>query len=632
MAMAYLFSTLLKTWRGIRIADNPAEGAFAIIIDHKLRPESTQEASSVARELKNMGLKAVVKPLNWGKAAGQGQDPGALPNIESVARRLRYRMLGATCRFLNTTSLFFAHHRDDQYETVLMRHLSGHSYRGHQGIREANAIPECYDMHGVYRSGLLDDQTHKTPFLSFKPPNQQLRRLRWIMKHEFDAQPWDKLRSFLGTSDMSGHFARHVLRQVDPRVPYLTPLNCEDGGIMVYRPLLRFDKDRLRATCEANGIKWFEDPTNADATLTLRNSLRHMDPNAQAPEHRKEAILAMSREAKQRIRLEEAEARRWLLREAVVQDFDPNAGTLLAELPSLFPSNVQRRRRRCTEAGREARKPRYRLMAAIAVRKLIEFVTPDTHPPSVANLENVVNRLFPQLGPEPQASSPKAFTMAGVFFDPIVTPSCTKWLLSRAPYPSMKLLPERKLLGRLSYRLPPLADQPAEQATSSNHHWRSWKTAKLWDGRYWVRVSACVPARFHVLPFLPQHAKPFRRALAPKQRDRLEQVLKHYAPGKIRYSLPALYSAEAGSSGEEGTPTLRLLALPSLGIHVPGLERWVKYEARYRWVDASLLGLGRRGTQRPGLGYARSWTRSRRVRRRRQAAHGARKAARNSSG
>lgn len=626
MAMAFLFSSLLKTYRGMKIADNPTESAFGVIIDHKLRPESAHEAARVAQELKKLGLKSIVKQLNWKDFIRNGQDPNSLSNLESVARTMRYRMLGSTCHYLHATSLFFAHHRDDQYETVLMRYMSGHQYRGHQGIREANAIPECYDLYGVYKSGLLDDQTSRQPYLSFKPPNKEMRRLRWRMKDDFETEPWDRPKSHLGINDLSAHFPGHITRDLDPRVPYLTPLNCEDGGIMIYRPLLEFSKDRLIATCEANNVEWFEDPTNADATLTQRNAIRHMDRSQLPPELQKEAVLDMSREAKRRTRLEEAEARRWLQREAVIQDFDPNAGTLLIELPS-FQSKATRWRRLFAKARDEARQPHQRLIAAIAIRKLIEFVTPDVNVPPVANLDNVIDRLFPELAPKLDSSPPKAFTIAGVVFDPIVSPVSIKWFLSRAPYSSTKPLPERKLPGHLRYRIPSVGEP--DEKPSRNYHWRTWKTLKLWDGRYWIRVSACVPARFHLLPLLPQHAKPFRKALPPKQRARLEQILKYYAPGKVRYSLPALYSVEAPRGEDDAGRILTLLALPTLGIHVPGLERWVKYEARYRWIDASLLGLKRRGTQAPVLGYHHTWTRSRRIRRHRaeeckiRRAHGA---------
>ncbi|KAK5988648.1 tRNA(Ile)-lysidine synthase [Cladobotryum mycophilum] len=584
MAMAFLFATLLKTYRGIKIADNPTESIYSIIIDHKLRDESAVEASRVSQELKKLGIKSFIRALNWKEQKWQGVDPRSLSNIESLARTMRYQNLGNACRYLQSTNLFFAHHRDDQYETVLMRLLAGHGYRGLQGIREANAIPECYELHGVYKSGLLDDQMQPEPFLSFKPASRAVKQLRLALKDDKKAEPWDQIKKYLGLQEMSMHFPGHLVRDADPRVPYLTPLNSEDGGVMIYRPLLEFDKDRLIATCEANNVSWFEDHTNKDPTLTPRNAIRHLTKSYQLPRAlQKSSILALAKRARLKTLLQEAEAHRMLVREGVVKDFDPNAGTLLIELPT-FRTKFPSKGRLFSQAREEARKPLRRLTAAIAIRKLIDFVTPERHLPPLANLGNVVDRLFPELSfdAKSKTSQHKAFSMAGVLFDPVSSSGLTKWFLSRAPDGVLR---------------------PGEDGQMNRHgHWRSWKTAKIWDGRFWIRVSACVSAKFHVLPFMPAYAKPFRMALAQKERTRFEKILKYYAPGKVRYSLPALYSVE-DASGDDPTPILTLLALPSLGIHLPGLERWVRYEARYRHVDVSLL---RPSRQRSKVGHIRS--------------------------
>ncbi|UNI16152.1 tRNA(Ile)-lysidine synthetase [Purpureocillium takamizusanense] len=618
MAMAFLFSSLFKTHQTFKIADNPAESAFGIVIDHQLREGSDAEASSVAHELKRIGIKAIIKTLNWRDVRRDGMNPASLPNLESVARTMRYQVLGLTCGHLQATSLFFAHHSDDHYETILMRLLAGHGYRGLQGIRAANAIPECYELHGVYKSGILDDQMQRQPFLSFKPPNKELKQLRMILRDDFHDEPWSHIKTYLGINDISAQFPGHITRDIDPRVPYLTPLNCEDGGVHVYRPLLEFDKDRLIATCEANRVRWFEDHTNTDPTLTTRNALRYIARSYKLPEAlQKPAVLALARRAKQKTNFEEAEAHRLLIREAVIQDFDPNAGTLLIELPS-FVTSASRARRLYAASRDEARRPRRRAIAAIAVRKLVDFVTPYLHSPSRANLDSVIDRLFPELSSSRQGEVPKAFSIAGVVFEPILGPQSTRWFLSRAPYKSNHPLPERKLPGHLGYKL--ISGTDGFKGPQVRHGpWRSWKMAKIWDGRFWIRLNTCVPARFHIRPLQPQFARQFRLALPQKERYRLEKILRYYAPGKVRYSLPALYSVESGEGTDPATPTMTLLALPSLGIHVPGLERWVKCEVRYKNVDVSLLGLQRRGGQRPLVVYRPRSGRSRQVRRRRLA-------------
>lgn len=589
MALAYLFSSLLRTHRNFKIADNPTERAFAVVIDHKLRDNSTDEVSQVSRELKRLGMKAVTRTVRWREERMRGLDPSTLPNVESLARAKRYQLIGNTCQYLQASSLFFAHHQDDQYETVLMRLLGGHGYRGLQGMREANAIPECYDIHGVYKSGLLDDQLQSYPFLSFKPPNREMKRLRWILRDEKRSQAWDQDDGSLPyVQDASEPFPGQITRHLDPNVPYLKPIPSEDGGVTVYRPLLEFCKDRLIATCEANGVKWFEDHTNQDPKLTTRNAIRHITREHTLPKAlQKPAILGLSQRSKRRAALEEAETRRLITNNNVIKDFDPNVGSLHIELPNLDFGRLQLNPR--TMAARdEARRPRQKLYAALVARKVIEFVTPYQNLPPVTNLDNVIRRLYPHLYPDEAATAPyvaKTFSIAGVLFEPIASATGTQWYLTRAPYSSSKPLPERKLPGTYGHQMPNLQ----EHQTPRMHTWRSWKGFKSWDGRFWIRLNTCILSRFHVAPFLPEHAKPFRNALPPKLRARLERILKYHASGKTRYSIPAIYSVEEPSD-KNSKMLYTLLALPSLGIHVPGLERWVKYDVRYRKVDVGLLG------------------------------------------
>src|SRR5690606_21752543 len=116
---------------------------------------------------------------------------------------------------------------------------------------------------------------------------------------------------------------------------------------------------------------------------------------------------------------------------------------------------------------------------------------------------------------------------------------------------------------------------------------------------------------FVVAPFRPEHAKAFRGRLPPRERQRLEALLRAYAPGKVRYTLPAVYyrgavdldtmmarlASGGGGSAEEvrerggagWEDDAMMLALPSLGVHIPGLESLVEYEVRYRKVDAEIL-------------------------------------------
>lgn len=83
----------------------------------------------------------------------------------------------------------------------------------------------------------------------------------------------DRLETYLQRLQMNSTiFGLGGLR---PRVDLPVPATSPDK-VMVYRPLLQFDKSQIRETCIENGVVWYEDPTNADRTLTKRNLHRYM--------------------------------------------------------------------------------------------------------------------------------------------------------------------------------------------------------------------------------------------------------------------------------------------------------------------------------------------------------------------
>ena len=611
MALAYLFSEFFKTFPNYKLADFPILQPRAVVVNHNLRPESEEEALNVARECRKLGLKCQIRNMRWRDLRKIGVEPNELPNIESLARNQRYYWLGVSCRSFSSPFLFTAHHRDDQYETVLMRLLNGHGYRGLGGMRAANDIPENHGLYGVHKSGLLQDQKSLEPSIMFRPSVRQTRILRKIFKdehtsHERAADPWDNLASL---DDLHFHRRREPPR--DGRGPLLKTLDSEDGGVTVYRPLLEFDKDRLRATCEANNVPWFEDRTNHDPTMTMRNAVRHLVKNHTLPRAlQKPAILAICKRAQRRNKLEEAEAHRLLIREAVAQSFDPCAGTLIINFPSFRPRGRDPRRLH-DRARNEARKPHQRLIAALAVRKLMDLVSPEKNLPSPSALNNAVKYIAPELDPDREEASkrPTAFSVGGVLFEPLMGSKSVMWYLSRAPYKATAPVPDLFVDWRED-RVQTMKDK-----TEQKHH--GWRTMAPmhWDGRFWISLASRVNDRFHVQPYYPEHASAFKASLAEKERAHLEKALKHYAPGKVRTTLPALYRADTESVKEPvERHHLTMLALPSFNIQLEDLDKWVQYDVSYKKWDATLVGLERRGTPKRLAGYRPSLSRSRKRR------------------
>ncbi|KAI0884820.1 adenine nucleotide alpha hydrolases-like protein [Annulohypoxylon maeteangense] len=635
MALAFLCSSLRKSTAAFEVSDNPVNGFRAMVIDHGLREGSYEEALAVCEALKDMSLSADVMPLNWSKIFDDNTNPRDLPNFESVARKLRYERLGHECAARKLASLFLAHHEDDQYETILMRLLQGHGSRGLRGMKKAHDIPECENIHGAHQSGWVDDQMSYRPF--YKPLTRTRKHLHRALQaniHHLMDENDPVHESEIELEDF--HTKLHT-KSIEPN-----QIPIEDGGVMVYRPLLEFSKDRLIATCLENNVPWWEDSTNHDPTLTIRNAIRKLYKGYALPKAlQKPAILALAKRCEQKHQAQDAEANR-LLRQVIIHDFEPNAGTVIVQFPK-FESVITKRDSQSPQR-RQARLARQREIASIVMRKVLMLVSPEKQAPSVTALENHVWRLFPSIaepGNAAQTDDPKTFSVYSVLLTPItpdsphrksVPASSSKphmqqlsWHLSRAPYPAHLPIPR----VRMTYWS--MKGPVPTYTMSTRNEWM------LWDGRYWFHAEHQLPHRIIVQPFLLEHSKPFRELLQRSARARLDARLKRYAPGKTRYTLPGLYLEEdvdlnrpmrqitprggypnpiaweyrdgigdgrgadrgVGQAGERrdqsmhpkvpDTSKMKLIALPTLDIQIPGLSDWIDYEIRYRKVDRKTL-------------------------------------------
>ncbi|MDR3516261.1 MAG: tRNA lysidine(34) synthetase TilS [Azospirillaceae bacterium] len=116
---------LLAGWTAAR------QGSLlALTVDHQLRPESGQECRQLGVWLAARGIAHRV--LTWG-------GPKPETRIEARAREARHRLLADACRVQGIFHLVFAHHRDDQAETLLMRLARG---SGPDGLAAMPAMRE----------------------------------------------------------------------------------------------------------------------------------------------------------------------------------------------------------------------------------------------------------------------------------------------------------------------------------------------------------------------------------------------------------------------------------------------------------------------------------------------------------
>jgi tRNA(Ile)-lysidine synthase TilS/MesJ len=545
-------------------------------------------------------------------------------------------------------SILLAHHEDDQAETVFMRLLNGHGVRGLRGMRGATDIPECSDLHGVYQSAVMDELDKKNPFYRWRVTRRETHRLKQSLRYDLDLEELRREQrdgyDFTAGSHpfMTGGVTDGFPKR-SKRILPLESMEIEDGGIYLYRPLLEFSKERLIATCVEHKIPWFEDATNQDPTLTMRNAVRHLFSGYELPKAiQKPAVLQLAKRCQQKVAMEEAEADRLMDRMVMDHnDFEPNVGSLIVQLPDLkLPTTPFRSR--YSALRRKRRKDHSRNIASILIQKLISVVAPEQTLTPISNLAWVASRLFPALAEPGEPWAPKAFTVCGVIFNPLPGEPF-RWFLARAPYDTKLPIPQLKI-----HRA-----RPSRHYATRPSRWRftRWTPFTLYDNRWWVSLRVRMPFEQMIAPLEAKYLKEFKESLDDIGRSELADNLKTYAPGKVRYTLPAIYvkgnimsllrlgnmgsnTRHRDSEAVEGIkeleefakeskaattthPTragrtlprpnvhrdrctrkelvqmrdgeLRLVALPTLGVCIPGVEKWLEWRFRYRKVDMNVV-------------------------------------------
>lgn len=449
-----------------------------------------------------------------------------------MARKYRFQALGRACQEMDIQHLMLAHHVDDQVESVLMRILNGHRGRGLSGIKENLPIPECYGLHGICRSGGIDSSEKSSPKTLIPGPK-----------------------------------ALHTENLAIP-----VPIKVEHGGIRILRPLLEYSKKDLRRTCEQFCVPWFEDATNYDFTLTPRNAIRHVLDKNSLPQALDRARL---------LRLADSERAYASLLDKLVYEcrnlwvriFEPRSGTIIARFTDwtlraenlqLIPENPHL----ITGSLRKSQEHILQMLSLLIIRDIVESVSPSIQ----LDLKTFVNAgkiIFPTLYPseEAGASNPCAsdFTVAGVHFSrraatistesikrKEAVPQDHEWLISRQPYFSdITKLPQLEI--------------PSGKVGQNSF--------SLWDGRYWIQAKNMTRNDLLLRPFHKEDLAPFRSSLDHPEKQKFSRLLKTIAPNLIRFTLPAI----ADRNG-------KVMALPSVGINIPGAKDEVEYDIRYKKV------------------------------------------------
>jgi len=101
------------------------------IVDHKLKKDSTKEAKIVKKILNHHLIKAEI--LTW-----KGRKPSK--NIQSLARKERYKLIFAKCDKLEIKHVLLGHHQDDLFENFFIRLIRGSGLKGLISLDKRNKI------------------------------------------------------------------------------------------------------------------------------------------------------------------------------------------------------------------------------------------------------------------------------------------------------------------------------------------------------------------------------------------------------------------------------------------------------------------------------------------------------------
>ena len=426
-----------------------------------------------------------------------GMDPQGLTKFETEARKLRYPALGRQCSHLGIRYLLLAQHEDDQAETILERIYAGYMGDGLHGMADRVNIPECSGIWGVQNL----------------PSTKQVS---WVAEAE--------------------------------------------RGIQVLRPLLKFSKERLRLTCQKSGISWVEDKTNHDRSFTLRNAARHLLGTGKLPAAlTKPSLLNLAHNARGRIERFRREGKE-VLEQLQVRNVDTQSGTLSFRLTdAVIFDKIEDKVQGLAGAM-------IRIVDAISPRESVNIAQVE----QFARFILADAKLLPAEEAEDIGDIKTSFTVGGLLWrkDELPDGRGPRWTVFRQPLGVHSPDDEHLRAPRVHWHDPSTDEGPDSGIGVQSYPFGTWQ---LFDGRFWITVGSGKYQSLIVRPFETADLRKIRDVMeAHKYRwtrgSRLsrhlwlsiEQRLKECAPGKVRFTLPAIAHSSTGE----------LLALPTFGMTV----------------------------------------------------------------
>jgi tRNA(Ile)-lysidine synthetase-like protein len=126
-----------------RWASRAGRAVSAVVVDHGLRPESSQEAERVVSISESLGMPCRVLTLGWGTSSPRSA--ASLPQwaAQAAARQGRHAALHAAAVETGASVVLLGHHQDDAVETTLLRVFRMSGVAGLAGMAQQSSV------HGV---------------------------------------------------------------------------------------------------------------------------------------------------------------------------------------------------------------------------------------------------------------------------------------------------------------------------------------------------------------------------------------------------------------------------------------------------------------------------------------------------
>ncbi len=118
MSLLFLINAFIKYKKG---------KLMALIVDHRIRKKSKEEANYIATYLDNNKINSQILTVNKNNVSKKNMNE---------ARNNRYNLLTDFCIKNNILHLFIAHHKDDNLETFLNRKIAGSDFYGLKSMSE----------------------------------------------------------------------------------------------------------------------------------------------------------------------------------------------------------------------------------------------------------------------------------------------------------------------------------------------------------------------------------------------------------------------------------------------------------------------------------------------------------------